>query len=146
MPDNVFDVLCKGIEDERYAMNAFIKLSGETTSPRLMKQFLMYAKEEMDHIITLINYCDVNFPERPLHIVDQPIPEAEDIIAFLIEYLATEESAIFFYDTLVPLVPREKDKQLFKEIGTQEKEHLVYLEAILREQTSLLNKDKQHDQ
>lgn len=140
MSDQVFDVLKRGIEDERYAMNAFIRLSSETDSPKLMNQFLKYAKEEMEHVITLVNYCENNFPENKLVIQDQMIPETADIISFLIEYLATEESAIFFYDTLVPLVPNEADKILFRKIGEQEKEHLGYLEAILKEQMLLLKK------
>lgn len=125
------DAIIKAISHEAHAAAKFISFAQLTDDPTLVRDFFAYAREELGHAISLMDYITERFGHVLLPMESEDIGDYDNLHVALIEYLAEEESAIFYYETLAQLSPNEEDKAFFRQIEEEENRHMAYLEAII---------------
>ena len=131
MEKSVADVLIRGIEDELYAAKAFLALTALTDRLDLQQRFIEYSQEESEHALHLLKIYEKISGSTNLQVPVRPLPEITDLYVFLTEYLADEESAIFYYDILIALKHEDMDHALLQKIRDEEKCHFKILTELV---------------
>ncbi len=129
------EILLQGIQDEMNAAHNYMTLAGKYGDEEMKDAFLKYAAEELNHAHKLLKL----HPDGDALIAQVPITtdEMDDLFLYLIEYMAREESAIFYYEALEKLTDNEEIQRLCKEIRGEEQLHL-------RQMRELYQRVKEH--
>ncbi len=122
------EILLQGVQDEMNAAHNYMRLSGKFSDEELQSAFINYAAEELNHAHKLLKLL----PNGDEVIGQVPIAddEMDDIYLYLIEYMAREESAIFYYEALENLTDDEEIQRMCKEIRGEEQLHLRQIKEL----------------
>lgn len=133
MSDEISMLIKRAIEGEIYASEAFIQLAGkgEKIPHDIIYHLLTYAQQEIEHAKKLIQLATEQDIELKIDNISSP--KIEDILSFIIEYRAQEESGIFYYDTLLSYELDEETQKTIKEIRDEELNHFNFLNHLLEE-------------
>lgn len=124
----LLETLYQGLQDEMNAAYQYIALAGKYGNGEIKQLFLRYAQEELRHADKLLALLRISIEEvQPIPVVQE---EQDDLYLYLIEYMAKEEAAIFYYETLEQLVQEPKLQALCREIRGEEQIHLHQLRAL----------------
>ena len=124
----IIEVLRQGVRDEMNAAFQYIGIAGLHGDGELKQAFLSYAADELHHAEKLLT--ELRQRQGKAEEFTLQVGEWEDLFAFLIEYMAHEESAIFYYDTLAALTDQKELQKLCREIGDEERLHLQQMENL----------------
>ncbi len=130
MSEELSMLLKRAIEDELYASEAFIKLAGHESLPLdVIYHFLTYSQQESEHAKLLLEVAEQH--QITIHLEKIKGPVIEDVLSFIVEYRAHEESGIFYYDTLLSYELDEDIKIIIEKIRDEEKKHYDFLGYLL---------------
>ena len=96
----------------------------------LKQQFLQYAGDELNHaakILRLMQENDIKAETIDFSESDEGLREK------MIEYIANEESAVFYYDILQKLHPDKEIVELCQRIKSEEELHLRNIKEIFKQ-------------
>ncbi len=133
MTANYIEVLRNGAADELDAAASFVLLSKRIPSPELKILFIEYAKEELTHAEILIKTASELSGAVGFVVPDIATLDADDCMTFLVKYLAKEEAAVFYYETLAKMTDDDMLKNVFLDIKDEEENHLKQLTRIVKE-------------
>ena len=129
MEEKMLTTIRQGLTDELSAAANYTQIAAEQKDMGLKKQFLNYAMEEMGHAQKLLNILEAAGEQAgPLELT---LFQEPDLLIDLIEYLAREESAIFYYEVLEKLHTDEAVKLLCRQIKQEEQRHYKNLSEIV---------------
>jgi len=114
--------LQQGLEDEMNSAVQYTQLAGQYGDIAVKKAFLGYAMEELRHAQKILSMFEEQAEEPDK--VSIALAEQEDLFLSLVEYLAKEEAAIFYYKVLQELEMRTETKEICRLIKEEEEEHL----------------------
>jgi rubrerythrin len=127
----LIELLMQGVQDEMNSAYNYIALAGRHGKAELKQAFLQYASEELKHAQKLMRML------QQLGAVVEDVPvvldEMDDLYLYLIEYMAREESAVFYYEALSQLMPEPEVQQLCREMRGEEQMHLNGMKALLQQ-------------
>lgn len=123
MPQDFGQVLCRGLVDELKSAEAFIAMAQEISAFDIKIRFISYAQEELSHANFLAGMLGRQAPDFNCRSIHRPADFSEGIMAFMVTYLAEEEAAVFYYETLLHMVDSEAEKLILKRIRDEEKAH-----------------------
>ena len=124
----IIEVLRQGVRDEMNAAFQYMGIAGLHGDGELKQAFLSYAADELHHAEKLL--AELRQRRGKAEDFTLQVGEWEDLYAFLIEYMAHEESAIFYYDTWAVLTDQKELQKLCREIGDEERLHLQQMESL----------------
>ena len=124
----IIEVLRQGVRDEMNAAFQYMGIAGLHGDGELKQAFLSYAADELHHAEKLL--AELRQRRGKAEDFTLQVGEWEDLYAFLIEYMAHEEAAIFYYDTLAVLTDQKELQKLCREIGDEERLHLQQMESL----------------
>lgn len=128
MRQQLVDTLYHGLQDEMNSAYQYIALAGQHGSGEIKQAFLRYAQDELRHADKLLGMLqDLQEPVQHIPVVQE---EQDDLYLYLIEYMAKEESAIFYYEALENLVQKPELQLLCREIRGEEQMHLYQMRAL----------------
>lgn len=133
MSQSFIDAIKKSINQECNAAKTFMALAEASDDPNLIASFLSYAQEELSHGVSLLRYLGKELAQDALPLELEYIPPVENLHVSLIEYLAEEEAAIFYYESLARLAPDRKSQDFFMAIRDEEHQHMEFLENLIQE-------------
>ena len=127
----LLEILYQGLQDEMNSAYQYIALAGKHGTNQIKQSFLRYAQEELRHADRLLEMIH-NLGETVEHI---PVvqEEQDDLYLYLIEYMAKEESAIFYYEALENLVQQPELQLLCREMRGEEQMHLHQMRAMYQQ-------------
>ena len=118
----LIDTLYQGLIDEMNSAYQYIALAGKHGNGELKQAFLHYAQDELRHADRLMGILrDLGEEIQNLPIVQE---DQEDVYLYLIEYMAKEESAVFYYEALEQLVAQPELQMLCRSMRGEEQMHL----------------------
>ncbi|MBR6755386.1 MAG: ferritin-like domain-containing protein [Peptococcaceae bacterium] len=120
--------LQQGLEDEMNSAVQYTQLAGQYGDIAVKKAFLGYAMEELRHAQKILSMFEEQAEEPDK--VNIALAEQEDLFLSLVEYLAKEEAAIFYYKVLQELEMRTETKEICRLIKEEEEEHLQKIGAL----------------
>jgi len=124
------DILNRGLSDELNAASEYIRFAAAFGDLSLKRRFLQYAADELNHALKILQLMD-NAHVKPetveINLIDGELLEE------LVEYIAKEESAVFYYDVLEKLHKDNEIMQLCREIKNEEERHLRNIKAIFNQ-------------
>lgn len=123
MPQDFEQVLCRGLVDELKSAEAFIAMAQEISALDIKMRFISYAQEELSHANFLAGMLGRQAPDFNCRAIHRPPDFSEGIMAFMVTYLAEEEAAVFYYETLLHMVDSEAEKLILKRIRDEEAAH-----------------------
>ena len=127
----LLDILYQGLEDEMNAAYQYTALAGKYGNTEIKQAFLRYAQDELRHadqLLAMIHEIQDTVPQISLAQEEQ-----DDLYLFLIEYMAKEESAIFYYEALENLVQQPEVQLLCRKIRGEEQLHLNQMRALYQQ-------------
>ena len=127
----LIDTLYQGLTDEMNSAYQYIALAGKYGDGALKQAFLHYAQDELRHADRLMELLR-SFGEEVEYI---PVvqEDQEDVYLYLIEYMAKEESAVFYYDALEQLVAQPELQLLCRSMRGEEQMHLNQMRAMYQQ-------------
>lgn len=129
--ENLVETIKKGLADELSASYNYMILAAKAKDTALKKAFLNYAIEEMSHgqkLLGLLERLGKNADEIFL----KPFHQEDDLVIQLVEYVAQEESAIFYYEILEKLYDNAEVRSSIQQIIQEEQRHLNNIEEIFQ--------------
>ena len=120
--EQIAEILQQGLQDEMNSALQYIALAGKHGDTAVKKEFLSYAGEELRHAQKLLSLMEQLQAE--VQDISLSVEEMDDLYLYLIEYMAREESAVFYYEALEKLLQEPEIEQLCKEIQGEERMHL----------------------
>lgn len=126
--NHIIEVLQQGLQDEMNSAFQYIALAGKHGSNAIKQDFLHYATEELQHaqkLLALLDKLGNEVGEIPVGLEEQ-----DDLYLYLIEYMAKEESAVFYYEALEKLMQEPEVQRLCKEMQGEEQVHLREMKEI----------------
>jgi len=136
--EQLLDTLYHGLQDEMNAAYQYIALAGKYGNAEIKQVFLHYAQDELRHAAKLMGIiADLGEPVQHIPVVQD---DQEDLYLYLIEYMANEESAIFYYEALESLVQQPELQLLCREMRGEEQMHLHQMRALYQQ---VKNSEKQ---
>ena len=120
--------LQQGLEDEMNSAVQYTQLAGQYGDIAVKKAFLGYAMEELRHAQKILSMFEEQAEEPDK--VNIALAEQEDLFLSLVEYLAKEEAAIFYYKVLQELEMCTETKEICRLIKEEEEEHLQKIGAL----------------
>lgn len=127
--EKLLKTIRQGLADELSASINYSQIAAEQKDMGLKKAFLNYAMEEMGHAQKLLNMLEVMGESAGT--LELALFQEPDLMIELIEYLAREESAIFYYEVLEKLHDDEAVKILCRQIKQEEQRHYKNITEIL---------------
>ena len=118
----MIEVLQQGLQDEMNSAYNYIALAGKYGNGAIKTDFLDYASDELNHaskLVRMLQQFDAEVEEIPV-----TADEMDDLYLYLIEYMAREESAVFYYEALEKLVQEPGLQRMCKEMQGEEQVHL----------------------
>ena len=120
--EQLLDTLYHGLQDEMNSAYQYIALAGKYGDGDIKQAFLRYARDELRHADKLMGMiCDLGEPIQHIPVEQE---DQDDLYLYLIEYMAKEESAIFYYEALESLVQQPELQLLCREMRGEEQMHL----------------------
>ncbi|MFM9413117.1 ferritin family protein [Peptococcus simiae] len=132
MSNELVQVLCRGLLDELESADAFVCMAQEISRLDLKLQFIQYAQEELSHASYLSALLGRLAPDLVCASPSEPPDFSEGLMAFMVTYLAKEEAAVFYYETLLNMVEKDDDRAILKRIYEEEKGHYEDLTEIIK--------------
>lgn len=127
----LIDTLYQGLQDELNSAYQYIALAGRYGTGEIKQSFLQYAQDELDHAHQLLGMlCQLQDAVMPIPVVQE---EQEDLYLYLIEYMAKEESAIFYYEALENLLQQPELQMLCRKIRGEEQMHLHKMRVLYQQ-------------
>ena len=129
--EKLLETIRQGLADELSAAVNYTQVAAGQTNMGLKKQFLNYAMEEMSHaqkLLSLLESWGAEAGKLELSLFQEP-----DLLINLIEYVAQEESAIFYYEGLEKLHDDEAVKMLCRQVQQEEQRHFKNITAIVND-------------
>lgn len=126
--EELLDVLYHGLQDELNAAYQYIALAGRYGTDEVKQSFLHYAQDELRHADKLMGM--IRELDETVHHLSVVQEEQDDLFFFLIDYMAKEESAIFYYEALENLVKQPELQLICREIRGEEQMHLHQIRAL----------------
>lgn len=128
--NQIVEVLQQGLQDEMNSAFQYIALAGKHGDINMKQDFLHYAADELKHAQKLMELLH----QQQAEISDIPIvlEEMDDLYLYLIEYMAREESAVFYYEALEKLMQEPEVQRLCKEIQGEEQLHFHEIKEIFQ--------------
>lgn len=124
----IVEVLQQGLQDEMNSAFQYIALAGKHGDVAIKQDFLRYAADELRHAQKLIELLEAQQAE--IGEIPVVLEEMDDLYLYLIEYMAKEESAVFYYEALERLMQEPDVQRLCKEIQGEEQLHLRQMKEI----------------
>ena len=100
------EILQQGLQDEMNSAFQYIALAGKHGDVAVKQAFLRYASEELQHAQELLGMLEQQQAE--VREIPLTLENLDDLYLYLIEYMAHEESAIFYYEALEKLVQQSE--------------------------------------
>ena len=125
------EVLQQGLQDEMNSAFQYIALAGKHGDVAIKQAFLRYASEELQHaqkLLGMLEQQQVEVGEIPL-----TLENLDELYLYLIEYMAHEESAIFYYEALEQLVQQPEVARLCQEVRGEEQLHLRQMRELYQQ-------------
>ena len=129
MEEKLLATIRQGLTDELSAAVNYTQSAAKQQDMVLQKQFLNYAMEEMSHAQKLLGLLESM--EQSAGRLNLTMFHESDLLVDLLEYLAHEESAIFYYDILENLHDDDSVKMLCRQIRQEEQRHLKNITDII---------------
>ena len=127
----MIDTLRRGLEDEMNSARKYVALAAKCEDLVLQTEFMSYAADELEHARKLMDFLGkLDAEAGPLDLREQKLDEDPDFFAILVEYIAEEESAVFYYEALEKLATDEAMKRTAREIEEEEKLHYQKIKGI----------------
>lgn len=126
--EKLLETLRQGLRDELSAAVNYTRLSAKIKNTALKKAFLNYAIDEMKHAQNLTALLEAMGASGDEILLAENIDD--DLYIHLVNYIACEEAAIFYYDILEKLFVNEEIKLTLKQIQTEEERHLTNISEI----------------
>lgn len=133
MSENMVNTLREGLRNEFDGAVNYLLLAARRGDIDLRVKMLTYAKTEIEHALQLLELF-ANTGQEVGDVSPEPV-HYNDTIEFMIDYLAKEEAAIFYYDLLVDLLDDPQEKKVYKKISAEESEHYKYIKDLLHKLT-----------
>lgn len=127
--EKLLTTIRQGLGDELSAAVSYAEIAAGQRQMGLKKAFLNYAMEEMGHAQKLLAMLEAMGEEAGNIALD--LFEETDLLAALIEYLAREESAIFYYEVLEKLHDDESVQMICRQIKQEEQRHYQNITEIV---------------
>ncbi len=129
--EQLLDLLYHGLQDEMNSAYQYIALAGQYGNGDIKQAFLRYAQDELRHANRLMDMiCDLDESVQHIPVVQE---NQDDLYLFLIEYMAKEESAIFYYEALENLVQLPELQLLCREMRGEEQMHLQQMRMLYQQ-------------
>ena len=119
---DMIEIVQQGLQDEMNSTFQYIALAGKFGDAAIKEAFLDYASDELEHarkVMRLLQTLDAGREDIPV-----AVEEMDDLYLYLIEYMAREEAAVFYYEALEQLVQEPELQRMCKEIQGEEQLHL----------------------
>lgn len=127
MEETKKDILNRGLADELNAAAEYIGFAAKFGDLALKERFLQYAADELNHAIKILRLMS-DAKVEPEKIAITPIDG--ELIEELVQYIAKEEAAVFYYDVLQKLHQDGEVSSLCQEIKNEEDRHLRNIRQI----------------
>ena len=127
MEETKKDILNQGLADELNAAAEYIGFAASFGDIALKERFLQYASDELNHALKILRLMQ-NAKVEPEKIAITPIDG--ELIEELVQYIANEEAAVFYYDVLQKLHQDGEVTSLCQEIKNEEDRHLRNIRQI----------------
>lgn len=137
----IVEVLQQGLQDEMNSAFQYIALAGKHGDGTVKQDFLRYAAEELQHAQKLLQLLDQQQAEAGE--ISLVLEEQEDLYLYLIEYIAREESAVFYYEVLENLMQQPEVARLCREIRGEEQLHLQQIKQLYQQVKEGMGHDRQ---
>ena len=125
--EKLAETLLQGYHDEVSAATDYLNFAKNFGDISTKIAFLNYTIEEVNHAVKLLQ--KIKEHQVPLQ---QSTLATEDVVGDLVEYIAHEESALFYYDILQKLSTDEYVVSLCSDIEKEEARHLATIREILK--------------
>lgn len=127
MEETKKDILNRGLADELNAASEYIHFAASFGDLALKERFLQYASDELTHAIKILRLMgNAKVEAERIDIT----PTDGELIEELVEYIAKEEAAVFYYDVLQKLHQDGEVASLCQEIKNEEDRHLRNIKQI----------------
>lgn len=120
--------LQQGLQDELSSAIQYTRLAGKYGDIAVKKAFIGYAADELRHAQNLLTMFEQQ-GEEP-EIINLTLAPEEDLFLTLVDYLAKEEAAIFYYQVLEELEMAPEIKEICHLIREEEQQHLQKIDAL----------------
>ena len=134
--EKLAETLLQGYNDEVTAATDYLNFAKNFGDISTKIAFLNYTIEEANHAVKLLQ----TIKEHRVPLQQGPLA-ATDVIENLVEYIAHEESALFYYDVLKKLSPDEYVVSLCSDIEKEEARHLATIREILKSVQGVKNNE-----
>ncbi len=127
----LLEILYQGLQDEMNSAYQYIALAGKHGTTEIKQAFIRYAQDELRHADRLMAMIhSLNATVQHIPVVQE---EQDDLYLYLIEYMAKEESAIFYYEALENLVQLPELQLLCREMRGEEQMHLQQMRVLYQQ-------------
>lgn len=131
MEESLIETLKRGLEDEMSSVRKYVALAAKCGDLAIQSEFLSYAAEELEHARKLTDLVESLHGEVGiLELKNEEPDEDTDLFETLIEYIAEEESAVFYYDALEKLAVDEHMREIASQIRGEERLHYLKIKEI----------------
>lgn len=123
------EILNRGFADEISAAIEYLACAAMYGDNALKRQFLQYANDELNHalkLLRLMNDADIRAEQISLGLSNEGFNEK------MVEYIANEEAAVFYYDVLEKLHTDNTIIDLCRDIKTEEDLHLRNIKHLFK--------------
>ena len=131
MKEQLLDTLYHGLQDEMNSAYQYIALAGKFGTEEIKHAFLRYAQDELRHADKLLGM--IRALGEPIQHIPVVQENQDDLYLYLVEYMAKEESAIFYYEALESLVQQPELQSICREMRGEEQMHLHQMRAIYQQ-------------
>lgn len=122
MQQEVRQMLQQGLSDELNSALQYTQLAGNFGNVPIKQAFINYAIDELQHAYRILGMFAEQYEEPEQ--IDLVLPENQDIFSILVEYLAKEEAATFYYQILQQLAPNSAAYEICQQMKDEEERHL----------------------
>ncbi len=129
--NQIGEVLQQGLQDEMNSAFQYIALAGKHGDAAVKRAFLQYAVEELQHAQKLLGLLEQR--QIPVGEIPLALEEMDDLYLYLIEYMAREEAAVFYYEALERLMQQPELERLCREIQGEEQLHLRQIRELYQQ-------------
>lgn len=138
--NQIGEVLQQGLQDEMNSAFQYIALAGKHGDGVVKRAFLQYAVEELQHAQKLLGLLEQR--QLPVGEISLALEEMDDLYLYLIEYMAREEAAVFYYEALERLLQQPELERLCREIRGEEQLHLRQIRELYQQVKAVQRHDR----
>lgn len=131
MQQEVKQMLQQGLVDELSSALQYTQLAGNFGNVPIKQAFISYAMDELQHAYRILNMFAEQYEEPEQ--IDLTLPENQDVFSTLVEYLAKEEAATFYYQILQQLAPNSETYTICQQMQEEEERHLQTMSMLYQQ-------------